>query len=128
MFDFIRENKDYVNEDMYARMKNSTSLDWAMAQGMYVFDVPTPADVMLTYEPYTLEGVIENITAATLVCDGISDSKIGGQAQSFYEALKCPKTYLVFTDEFCAGEHCQLGASGISYQEKLDWLDDQLHP
>ena len=128
VFDFIRENKDYINEDMYARMNNSTSMDWTMTQGMYVFDVPTPADVMLIYEPYILADVIGNIRAPTLVCDGASDSKIGGQAQTFYQALKSPKTYLVFTDEFCAGEHCQLGASGISYQEKFDWLDDQLQP
>ena len=128
VFDFIRENKDYINKDMSARMNNSTSMDWAMTQGMYVFGVPTPADVMLTYEPYTLEGVIDKIQASTLVCEGVSDSKLGGQSQIFYEALKCPKTYLVFTDEYCAGEHCQMGASALSYQAKFDWLDEQLHP
>lgn len=128
VFAYIRENKDAVNEDMYARMNNSTSMDWAMTQGMYVFDVPTPADVMLTYEPYTLEGVIDKIQASTLVCDGISDSKLGSQSQVFYDALQCPKTLLLFTDEYCAGEHCQLGASALSYQEKFDWLDEQLHP
>lgn len=128
VLDFIRENKDYMNADMYARMNNSTSMEWVVTQGMYVFDVESPADVMLIYEDYTLDGILEKIRCPTLVCDGESDSKIGGQAQTFYDELTCPKEYLLFTNEDRAGEHCQLGASAISSQEKFDWLDDQLHP
>jgi len=128
VFEFIRENKDDMNKGMYAMMNNSTSMDWSMANGMFVFDVETPADVMLAYNDYNLEGVIENIQCPTLVCDGQSDSKIGNQAKHFYDMLTCPKKYLLFTDEYCTGEHCQMGASAISFQEKFDWLDDQLNP
>jgi dipeptidyl aminopeptidase/acylaminoacyl peptidase len=129
VFDFITENRDYMNEDMYARMNNSTSMDWGVTQGMYVFMVDTPADVMLAYKDYTMEGIIEKIKCPTLVTDGVSDSKMGTtQAKIFYDNLKCPKTYLLFSNDYCAGEHCQLGASAISYQEKFDWLDEQLKP
>lgn len=128
VFDFISENKDEMNEEMYARMNASTSMDWAITQGMYVFMVDSPADVMLAYKNYTMEGIIGQIQSTTLVCDGVSDSKLGSQAQQFYDALQAPKTYLLFTNEYCAGEHCQLGASAISFQEKFDWLDEQFSP
>ena len=128
VFEFIRENKEYVNKDMYTRMNNSSSMDWALTQGMYVFNVDSPADVMLVYQNYTMNGTIDMITCPTLVSDGVSDSKMKGQAKEFYDALNSPKKYLLFTNEYCAGEHCQLGASAISMQEKFDWLDDQFHP
>lgn len=128
VFSYVASERGFMNADMYARMNNSTSTDWMMTQGMYVFRVPTPADVMLIYRDYTLEGVIGEIRCPTLVSDGASDSKMGSQAAVFYDHLTCPRTYLPFSNEYCAGEHCQLGASAISYQGKFDWLDDQLHP
>jgi hypothetical protein len=128
VFNFIEKNRDLMNKDMYARMNNSTSMEWAITQGMFVFGVDSPVDVMLAYKDYTLEGVIDSIRCPTLACDGISDSKIGGQGKIFYDNLKSPKTYLLFTNEYCAGEHCQLGASALSFQEKFDWLDDQFNP
>jgi len=109
-------------------MNNSTSMNWTMANGMFVFGVDTPADVMLAYNDYNLQGILEKIRCPTLVCDGQSDSKIGNQAKHFYDMLTGPKKYLLFTDEYCTGEHCQMGASAISFQEKYDWLDDQLNP
>lgn len=128
VFEFIRENEDDMNKEMYTIMNNSTSMNWSMANGMFVFNVNTPADVMLVYQDYNLEEILDKIQCPTLVCDGQNDSKIGNQAKTFYDILTCPKKYLQFTDEYCAGEHCQLGASAISFQEKFDWLDDQLNP
>lgn len=128
VFAYIEENKDEVSEEMYAMMEHSTSMDWAITQGMFVFGVDTPADVMLAYRDYTMEGIIDKIQCPTLVCNGVSDSKMGEQAEIFFDNLPGEKTYLLFSNEYCAGEHCQLGATAISFQEKYDWLDEQLHP
>jgi len=123
VFEFCETDRAELNEEMYSRMRNSTSMDWSLTQGMFVFGVDSPVDVMLAYKDDTMEGVIENIMCPTLVCDGVSDSKMGDtQAKIFYEKLLSPKTYLLCTNEYCAGEHCQLGASVFSFQEKFDWL------
>jgi len=128
-FSYIRESRDEIMGGLYSMMNKSTSMDWEMTQGMYVFGVADPVDVMLAYEDYTLADVIDRITATTLVADSVSDSKIGGtQPKIFYDHLTSPKEYMVFNNEYCAGEHCQIGASALSFQQKFDWLDEQLHP
>jgi len=50
-------------------MNNSTSINWSMANGMFVFDVVTPADVMPAYNDYNLEEILEKIQCPTLICD-----------------------------------------------------------
>lgn len=126
VFDFCETDRAELNEEMYSRMRNSTSMDWSLTQGMFVFGVDSPVNVMLAYKDYTMEGVIENIRFPTLVCDGVSDSKMGDtQAMIFYEKLLSPTTYLLCTNEYCAGEHCQLGASADRFRRNLTGLDVQ---
>jgi hypothetical protein len=49
---------------------------------------------------------------------------IGGAAeQDLYNALKCPKEYVLFTASERAGEHCETGGREISFQKMFDWLD-----
>jgi hypothetical protein len=43
-----------------------------------------------------------------------------------YDALTCPKKYILFTSEEGAEEHCQSGAPAISNQRIFDWLDETL--
>jgi hypothetical protein len=43
-----------------------------------------------------------------------------------YEALTCPKKYILFTAEEGAEEHCQCGASALSNQRIFDWLDETM--
>jgi hypothetical protein len=44
-----------------------------------------------------------------------------------YEALTCPKTFLRFTAEDGAEEHCQLGALLLYNHQVFEWLDTTLH-
>ena len=46
-----------------------------------------------------------------------------GQAPRLYAALRCPKDFMLFTNEEGAGEHCQMGAILLSNARILDWLD-----
>jgi hypothetical protein len=41
-----------------------------------------------------------------------------------FEALTCPKKYILFTAGEGAEEHCQCGAPALSNQRIFDWLDD----
>jgi hypothetical protein len=51
--------------------------------------------------------VAEKIECPTLVCDNVADSIAGGQAKELYEALKCPKEYILFTAEEGATGHAE---------------------
>ncbi len=128
VLEFIRENEDEMNRDSYDRMNKSISTRWVFQQGMYTFGVDSPAEMMLAFADYSLDGMLDQITAHTLVCDGTNDSKLGSQAWEFFESLTCPKDYLLFTNEYGAGEHCQIGASAQSMEGKFDWLDGVLKP
>lgn len=49
-----------------------------------------------------------------------------GQPKKVFDALTCPKKYILFTTEEDAEEHCQSGALALSNQRIFDWLDDTL--
>jgi hypothetical protein len=51
-----------------------------------------------------------------------------GQARKLFEAIKCSKSFILFTKEEGAEEHCQMGALLISNARILDWLDDVMKP
>jgi len=43
-----------------------------------------------------------------------------------FDALRCPKTHLLFTAEDAAEEHCHAGATLLLNQRVFDWLDEML--
>jgi hypothetical protein len=43
--------------------------------------------------------LVEKIECPTLVCDNVADAIAGGQAKQLYDALGCPKDYVLFTAE-----------------------------
>jgi dipeptidyl aminopeptidase/acylaminoacyl peptidase len=72
---------------------------------------------------YTMKNLAEKIQCQMLVVDSEGDKDMPGQARQLYDALTCPKTFLLFTKADAAEEHCQMGAVLISNQRILDWLD-----
>ena len=62
--------------------------------------------------------------ASTLVVDVESENSFPGEARKLYDALTCPKTWLYFTEEEGAGDHCQTGSPSLSHQRIMDWLDE----
>ena len=46
-----------------------------------------------------------------------------GEPQRLYDALTCPKEFILFTAEEGAGLHCQMGAMLLAHQRIFDWLD-----
>jgi len=43
-----------------------------------------------------------------------------------FDHLTCPKTFLEFTVEEGADEHCQVGAQRLALARIYNWLDDAL--
>ena len=82
------------------------------------------SDVAQKMGQYNLEGLAGQITCPTLVCDAESDHAFAGQPRMLFDELRCPKTYLLFTAEDAAEEHCHAGAALLLNQRIFDWLDE----
>jgi len=121
---------DWVSSDprgadgvMRAMMHASTDSRWGIENGMFTFRASSPADYFVKALDYTLAGIAEKITCPMLVID---DPWYPGQARQLFEALTCPKTFMVFTAEEGAEDHCQLGSPLLSGQRIFDWLQETL--
>jgi hypothetical protein len=94
-----------------------------IAARMRAFGAKTLKEFLLMQRDYTLKGLAEKIECPTLVCDNVADTIAGGQAKRLYDALKCPKDYVVFTAEEGADGHCEGGAQVLFHRVAYDWLD-----
>ena len=88
-----------------------------------VFRVKSPSEVILKELQFSLKDSTDKIECPTLVCKSESDDMQGGQAKEFYDHLRCPKTFILFTSAEGAGEHVQVGAFALSNQRIFDWFD-----
>ncbi|OXM14933.1 alpha/beta hydrolase family protein [Paenibacillus herberti] len=107
-------------------MKKSTNLRWAIRNGMFTFNADSIKELIEKTEPFTLDGVADKIKCPTLVCAAENDHFFKGQPQQLYDALTCPKTFMNFTSEEGAGEHCHSGATVLFNHRLFEWLDETL--
>jgi hypothetical protein len=68
----------------------------------------------------------DKVTCPVLVIDSENEQAFRGKAQMLFDALKCKKTWMYFTKEEGAEEHCQAGAGLLSSQRIFDWIDETL--
>ncbi len=116
------------NDALRDAMAHDTGTRWLNENGMFVFNVGSPAEFWAKWMDFSLVGIAEEIRCPTLVCAGRADhfDPDGVQAQALYDHLTCERELMVFSDEYGAGSHCQLGAFAQSFAAKFDWLDDQM--
>jgi dipeptidyl aminopeptidase/acylaminoacyl peptidase len=124
--DWVRSDPGGTDEMMRALMDASTDSRWGIENGMFTFRASSPAGYFLKALDYTLAGVAEKITCPTLVVDSEGDQWYPGQARQLFDALTCDKTFLNFTAEEGAEDHCQVGSPLLSAQRTLDWLEETL--
>ncbi|MDR2786590.1 MAG: alpha/beta fold hydrolase [Treponema sp.] len=82
-------------------------------------------DVIQVLKDYDNTAVVDKITCETLVMDGTAEI-IPGKAKAFFDALKCPKDYMLFDDRTGAQTHCQMGNYAAGTEYLFDWLDERL--
>ena len=104
----------------------NTSYKWAMEHGMYVFGARTPHEWLIKSRSFTMKECVEMVACPVLVIDGENEQAFKGKAKMLYDALKCEKTWMYFTKEDGAEEHCQVGAGLLSSQRIFDWIDETL--
>ena len=117
---------EQLNGFLEQEMRENSDTRWAISQGMWTLQAASLADCVQKMQQYTLDGIAGQITCPTLVCDAEEDHAFAGQPKKLYAALRCPKTYLLFTAEDAAEEHCHAGASLLLNQRVFDWLDETL--
>ena len=103
-------------------MQFSNLLSWGMIDSMWHHNVTTPTELMNEVHTFTNEATVQNITSQTMVID--AEMEEFGQSQELYDALTCPKTYVMFTLEEGAQLHVQPGATAILTLRMFNWLDD----
>jgi hypothetical protein len=57
---------------------------------------------------------------------GTAEEFSPGQAKKLYDALQCPKDYMLFTEADTGLVHCQAGAPSVASQRMFDWLDEHI--
>ena len=115
-----------IDKAIYDEMKKNPNLRWVFNNGMWTFGAKTPSELIRKTRPYRMEDVAKNITCTMLIVDSEDDKDMPGQAKKLYDALGCPKEYLLFTKEEGAEEHCQMGAGLISSERIYNWLSAKL--
>lgn len=95
--------------------------DYAWKQG-----VPNSAkDVAQALAAYDNSAVASQIACETLVIDG-TEEMVKGQAQKLFDALQCPKHFMLFDETSTAQAHCQIGGYATATERIFDWLDERL--
>ncbi|BAF71842.1 alpha/beta hydrolase family protein [Sulfurovum sp. NBC37-1] len=115
------------NKEIMEIMNKDVDVGWFFANGMFTFGAKSPTDLIKKLKPYNMKERATKIRCKTLVVDSEGDKDLPGQAKELYDALRCPKTYLLFTKDEGAEEHCQMGAIMISNEKILNWIEENWH-
>ena len=121
-----KKASEEFNKDIYKAMKTDITVGWFFGNGMWVFGAKGPSELIQMLKPYNMKNVADKITCHMLVVESEKDQDMPGQAKQLYDALECPKDFMLFTVEEGAEEHCQVGATMISNERILNWLDETL--
>ncbi|MGO9310919.1 MAG: alpha/beta hydrolase family protein [Spirochaetia bacterium] len=122
--DLPEKDPGSFNALMNKVIEENPFMRWGMRDTMWKHGCATPAQLMVELKKYTNRGFAERITAKTLVIDG--EAEEFGQAKELYDALRCPKDYMLFTARETAQLHVQTGATAVANQRIFDWLEDNL--
>ncbi len=121
-----KEAPEEFNTIMYQRMASNIRIRMSQNDSMLKFGARTPAELPAILQAYDNTLVVGQIKCKTLVMDGTDETVNSDQAMALYNALQCPKDYLLFDERSTASLHCQTGALALSNQKMFDWLDDNL--
>ena len=121
-----KKASEEFNTEIISILNKDVDVGWFFGNGMFTFGAKTPTGFLKKLQPYNMKNSAAKIKCPVLVVDSEGDKDLPGQAKQLYNALKCPKEYLLFTIEEGAGDHCQMGAMMISNEKILNWLQDTL--
>jgi pimeloyl-ACP methyl ester carboxylesterase len=124
--EYMKRFPEQINTGLGQLMQTNLDTRWAVENGMFAFHATSPVEWSLQTTEYTMDGVAQNITCPTLIVDSENERTFKGQARRLYDALTCPKEFMLFTADEGAGEHCQMGAAFFSDERIFAWLEKTL--
>jgi esterase/lipase len=114
------------NTAVGALTKTWSAAEWWFKDAAWKHGATSPADLMVKLKDFNNEGVVDRISCQILIMDGTAEEFSAGQARKLYDALNCPKEYMLFTEEDTGLLHCQTGALSVASQRMFDWLDEHI--
>ncbi|KOP68387.1 alpha/beta hydrolase [Bacillus sp. FJAT-18019] len=108
-------------------MAKDTGTRWGIENGQFTFLATNVEELVRKTEPFTLDGVAEQIMCPVLVCEAEHDHAFAGQPERLFQSLNGSKTYMKFTAEDSAEEHCHFGALKLANHRMFTWLDQVLN-
>ena len=117
-------NIEVVNTVVEILSDLDANMRFNLKHGMWTTGANSPFKLIQDSKKYTVKDIVQNIRCPTLVLEAEKDDSFPGQPKKVYDALTCPKKYILFTAAEGAEEHCQCGAPALSNQRIFDWLDE----
>ncbi|GIH02588.1 hypothetical dipeptidyl aminopeptidase/ acylaminoacyl-peptidase related protein [Rhizocola hellebori] len=108
-------------------INSDRSLRWKIVQrGFWTNNATDMSSYMAEMAKWKLDAdQVAAIRCPTLITAAESDLA-SSNAQELFDALKCPKYFIRFTDADGAGDHCEFFNRSMANRKILDWLDDTL--
>jgi alpha-beta hydrolase superfamily lysophospholipase len=122
----LRENPEAFNTAMRQFGKLDPTYEWWINATQWKHGASSPAELMLMLQQFTNADIADRITCHVLIMDGEAEEFTAGQAKKMYDALTCPKDYMLFTKEDTGLMHCQTAALAVANQWMFDWLDENI--
>lgn len=97
---------------------------WGINDEMWKHGSTSPAEWVAETSAYSNREIVTDITCKMLIMDGAADE--WSQGKALYDALICPKDYMMFGADGPGSQHCQVGAQAWSSECIFDWLDKNL--
>lgn len=119
----IGEIDDGLLNRIWQIITNDRRLWWSIVQrGFWVNGVENFRDYLRCVEEFRMDGRADQIRCPMLLTQAEEDPLAAG-AQAFFDALRCPKSFIQFTSAEGAGDHCEMKNRSLLNRKAFDWLD-----
>lgn len=115
---------DFLRRSLTSILDRLPFMKWLLRDYAWKHGVSTQ-EVFQILQKYDNTSILDKVTCETLIIDG-TEEIVRGQAKKIFDALKCPKDYILFDEITTAQLHCQIGGYATASEYLFDWIDERL--
>jgi len=120
----LGKHGDFLQSSFTWILERLSFMSWLLRDYAWKHGV-SKKEVFQALLAYDNTSIVDKITCETLVMDGTLEPAYG-QAKKFFDALQCPKHYILFDETTTAQSHCQIGGYSTATEYLFDWIDERL--